>query len=85
MDVLRKAPPILASLTEEQYSADTVAQVAAEEQALTHQNTASALRTLVSQRDTKKGNQQPSTPSSGPTRGGTHGHGPQREDLGQRL
>ena len=74
MDVLRKAP-ILASSTEEQYSADTVALVAALEQALTHQDTMSALRTLASQRDTKKGSQQPSKPSSGPTWGGTCGRG----------
>ena len=74
MDVLRKTP-ILASSTEEQYTAETVTQVTALEQALAHQNTASALRTLASQRDTKISNQQPSKPYSGPTRGGTRGRG----------
>ena len=47
MDVVRKAP-ILESSTDQQYTADTVAQVAALEQALTHQKTASALRSLAS-------------------------------------
>ena len=42
MDILKKAP-ILASSTEKQYTADTVAQVAAWVQAFTHQNSASAL------------------------------------------
>ena len=47
MDVLSKAP-ILASSTEEQYSAHTVAQVATLEQALMNQNAASVLCTLAS-------------------------------------
>ena len=54
LNILRKAP-ILSSSTEEQYSADTVAQVTALEQSLTHQNTASALRILASQRGSKRG------------------------------
>ena len=74
MDVSREAP-ILAFSTVEQYSADTVAKVAASEQTLTHQNTTFALRTLASQLDTKKGNQQSSKLSAGPTRGCTHGRG----------
>ena len=53
---------------EEQYSANTVAQVAALEQALMHQDTASALRTLASQRDTKKGSQQASNRPLDPSR-----------------
>ena len=53
-DVLRKVP-ILSSPTEEQYSDDTVAKVTALQQSLAHQNTASALRTLASQRGGKKG------------------------------
>ena len=48
MYVLRKAP-ILASSMEELYTADTVAQIVAWNQAFTHQNSASALRILVSQ------------------------------------
>ena len=63
LDVLKRAP-VLTSSTEEQYSAATVAEVAELEQTLTHQNTASALRTLASQRGSKKGWQQPSKPSS---------------------
>ena len=52
MDVLRK-PSILASSTKEQYTADTVAQVAAGSQAFKHQNSASVLHILASQRDSK--------------------------------
>ena len=49
LDILRKAL-ILSSSTGEQYSAATLAKVSSLEQSLTHQNTASALRTLASQR-----------------------------------
>ena len=50
LDVLRMAP-VLPCSTEEQYSPAMVAQVAALYQSLTHQSTASVLRTLMSQRD----------------------------------
>ena len=48
MDILRKAP-ILASSTDQQYTADTVAQAVAWVQAFTHQNSASVLRILAYQ------------------------------------
>ena len=76
LDVLRR-PPVLSSSTEEQYSAATVAEVASLEQFLTQQNTASALRTLASQRGGMKGWQQPSKPASGSTRGGPCGVAPE--------
>ena len=49
LNILRKAL-ILSSSTDEQYSAATLAKVSSLEQSLTHQNTASALRTLASHR-----------------------------------
>ena len=60
---------------EEQYAAVTVAQVAASEQSLMNQNTASAMRTLASQRGDRKGRQEPSKLSSAPTQGGARGDG----------
>ena len=75
LEVLRKAP-ILSSSTDEQYSAASLAKIASLEQSLMHQNTASALHTLASQRGGKTGKQQqPSKPSSGSTRGGARGRG----------
>ena len=74
LDVLRKAryspPPRMSSILLPRRPRSP-----ALEQSLKHQNMACALLTLASHRGGKGGQQQPSKPSSGPTRGGSCGCG----------